>query len=335
MSTRQPGGVVTVHDRPTPVAVLLYWSARLLLKPAYRLWPLGNRGIRVLAVIETLFGWLPRPASVDIEAVDLAGVAAEVSVPRMPAHDQMRGASVLYLHGGAFLFCGPATHRRLCARLAECLGVPVYSVAYRQLPDVGVGTSVEDAYAAYRALLDRVDAPDKLIVAGDSAGGFLAAKICELASVEDLPQPAAFVGYSPQLSLDVDERDPALLRSDAYMPLSAVRRAKLLWDRGPAPLRGTRSPFAMPAAGFPPSFLTAAERELLEPDIRTLTERLDAAGQVVETHVWRRAVHAFPVLDALLEESRESMRLTGKFLRRVFDHASVGGVGATSGGQAG
>ncbi|MDG3012573.1 alpha/beta hydrolase [Rhodococcus sp. D2-41] len=318
MSARQAEGAVTVHETPSVPALLLYWPARLLLKTAYRLWPLGDRGIRVLTFIEVLFGWLPNPPNVDLTTVDLGGVEAELSVPRTSAHDQLRGVSVLYLHGGGFLFCGPATHRRVCARLAETLGVPVYSLRYRQLPEAGAGTSVQDACDAYRALLDRADAPDKVVVAGDSAGGFLAAKICELAATDGVPRPAAFVGYSPQLSLDPDRHDPALLKRDAYMPLSAIRRAKPRWERGPVALRGTRSPVDAPVEVFPPTFLTAADRELLEPDIRALTGRLHAAGRAVETHVWRRGVHAFPVLDALTSESRAAMRLTGEFLREVF-----------------
>ncbi|MFD4355898.1 alpha/beta hydrolase [Nocardia sp. NPDC058518] len=160
--------------------------------------------------------------------------------------------------------------------------------------------------------------PDKVILIGDSAGGFLAAKICELAHRDGITTPAAFVGYSPQLTLDLDRIDPALLRGDAYQPISAVRRAAKRWSSGPVLLEGTASPAdGIAPVAFPPTFLTGVARELLEPDIRTLTGRLSAADRTVETHIWRRGVHAFPVLDTLLPESRHALRLTGEFLRRV------------------
>lgn len=298
--------------------MVLYWLARIFLKQVYRIWPLGDRGIRALRIIETAFARLPYPTCVGHDRTDLGGVATHTCTPREPATDGLAGAHILFLHGGAFLFCGPATHRRVCSGLAEVTGVPVHSVDYRQLPEVGVGTSVSDAYTAYRALSHKVS-PGKVIVAGDSAGGFLAVKICELAERDGLGRPAALVGYSPQLSLDADQRDPAALKHDAYQPLSAVRRAKEKWLRGSIELRGSRTPIDAPITAFPPTFFIVAERELLALDILAFTRRLHDAGTVVETHLWRRQVHAFPVLGRLLPESRDAITLTDRFLRATLD----------------
>lgn len=319
MVTTQPlTSPIVSHDSPSATSVLLYWLARIFLKQVYRIWPLGDRGIRALRIIETVFTRLPHPASVRHNPTDLGGVAAHTCTPRRPADDALAGAHVLFFHGGAFLFCGPATHRHVCSRLAETLVVPVHSVRYRQLPEAGVGTSVSDAYTAFRAL-NRQVMSGKIIVVGDSAGGFLAAKICELADHDGLLPPAAFVGYSPQLSLDADQRDPAVLKHDAYQPLSAVRRAKAKWLRGDVELRGSRTPIDAPLTAFPPTFFTVAERELLEPDILAFTQRLHQAGTPVETHRWRRQVHAFPVLARLLPESRKAIMLTGQFLRATLE----------------
>lgn len=302
------------HRNPSPTATVVYWLARIFLKPVYRIWPLGDRGIRALRMIESAFARLPRSRRVRHDETILGAVPAQTCTPWQPAQDALAGAHVLFLHGGAFIFCGPATHLRLCSALAETLGVPVHSVGYRQLPEAGVGTSVHDAYAAYQALT-RIAGPGRLVVAGDSAGGFLAAKICELADRDGIERPAAFVGYSPQLSLDADEHDPALLKHDAYQPLSAVRRAKAKWLRGDIELPGLRTPMNAPVHAFPPALFTVAERELLEPDIIAFTRRLHDAGSTVQTHRWRRAVHAFPVLAGLLPESRDAVTLTGQFLR--------------------
>ncbi|MEU6564957.1 alpha/beta hydrolase [Nocardia nova] len=315
MTTTPVRSPVIAHTSPSPTSVVVYWLARILLKPIYRVWPLGERGMRALRILETAFSWLPYPSGVHHGVADLGGVEVRTYRPRRSDSAALADTHVLFLHGGAFLFCGPATHRHVCSRLAETLGAPVYSVNYRQLPEAGVGTSVFDACAAYRALAEQVGG--RIVVAGDSAGGFLAAKICELAELDGLPRPAAFVGYSPQLSLDADRHDPALLKHDAYQPLSAVRRAKAKWLRGDIDLRGSRTPIDAPVTAFPPTFLTVAEQELLEPDILAFTERLHEGGVPVETHRWRRQVHAFPVLDRLLPESREAMAATGRFLRTV------------------
>ena len=308
---------VTMHDTVSVRARVLYVLARSIGKQFYRVWPLNDLGIRALALLDTAVGWLPRLPDVDCSVTTLGTVPVERSMPRADAADRLAGASVLYLHGGGFTFCGAGTHRRIAGRMAQTLSVPVYSVIYRQLPRGGVGAAVHDACDAYRALLDCCPDPNKVVLAGDSSGGLLAGKICELAAADGLPAPAALIGYSPHVNLDADHRDHRLIRHDALMPVSAYRRVKRKWARGPVAPRGARSMLDVDPAAFPPTFLTAAHREMFEADILEFTRVLVRAGRTVETHVWRGQVHAFPVLDALLPENREVMRLTTQVLCRT------------------
>ncbi|MFE3544089.1 alpha/beta hydrolase [Nocardia sp. NPDC059177] len=307
----------TRHTEVSVRAHLVYGLAKVIGKQGYRIWPVTDWGIRALTVLDTVLGAVPSPVSVARSRIELGGVPVDRHVPSAVAADGLAGASVLYLHGGGFTFCGPGTHRAVVASMAGVLEVPVYSVRYRQLPDGGVGSAIHDAYAAYRALLDSCADPAKVIVAGDSSGAFLAGKICEFAAQDGLARPAAFVGYSPHVDLDVDARDHELLRHDALMPVSAYRRVKRLWARGPIPARGARSLLDVDPAAFPATFLVAATREMFEADILDLGERLAAAGRPVETHIWDRQVHAFPVLDAILPENREVLRDTAEFLRHA------------------
>lgn len=322
---RDPRCLVTqLHTHPSRASLVLRGLARTTLKPAFRAWPLGDRGVRALRFIEATAARLPRSSATPRRSGELGGVPTEVSLPRTPAPAGAGDAAVLYLHGGAFLFCGIATHRHVCGLLAQTLGLPIHSAAYRQLPAVGPGTSVADAYSAYLALVGSGPVPRRVVVAGDSAGGFLAAKICELAALDGAPAPAAFVGFSPQLSLDLDRHPAQTLRHDAYMPASAIRRAKPLWERGPIALRGTRTPSLAPPEIFPPTLLIAAESELVAADVLILAESLRTAGALVHTHIWRGQVHAFPVLGSLLPESRAAIGLTAEFLREVLAPASSG-----------
>ncbi|MFI1459999.1 alpha/beta hydrolase [Nocardia carnea] len=306
---------VNLHDQAGLGTRVTYVLARLIAKQGYRIWPLNDPGIRALALLDTAIGRLPRLPGVTCSITELGAVPVEEYRPAIPAQDGLTGATVLYLHGGGFTFCGAGTHRRVASRMAQTLGIPVYSVLYRQLPHGGVGSAVHDAYTAYRALLDRCPNPGKVVLAGDSSGGFLAAKTCELAAADGLPAPAAMIGYSPHIDLDADRRDHEIIGHDALMPVSAYRRAKRKWARGPVAPRGARSMLEADPAVFPPAFLTAARREMFEADILDFTRLLAETGRTVETHIWRGQVHAFPVLDALLPESREAMRLTGVFLR--------------------
>ncbi|WP_280461473.1 alpha/beta hydrolase [Nocardia carnea] len=320
---RIPEPVLNLHDGAGLGTRVTYVPARLIAKQGYRIWPLNDPGIRALALLDTAVGRLPRLPGVEYSLTELGAVPAEEYRPAMTAQDGLAGATVLYLHGGGFTFCGAGTHRRVASRMAHTLAVPVYSVLYRQLPHGGVGSAVHDACTAYRALLERCPDPGKVVLAGDSSGGFLAAKTCELAAADGLPAPAALIGYSPHVDLDADRRAHEIIGHDALMPVSAYRRAKRKWARGPVAPRGARSMLEVDPAVFPPAFLTAARREMFEADIRDFTGLLAGAGRIVETHIWRGQVHAFPVLDALLPERREAMRLTGDFLRsKVFGATS-------------
>lgn len=318
--TSQPGPITT-HRSPSPETRLLYWGSRATLRHVYRAWPLTETGIRRLAAVERGFTRLPHPSGVRVDTAELGGVPVVTTTPEEVGVGAGAGAeaipdlAVLYLHGGAFVFCGPGTHQRLCGSLAVNLGAPVHSVRYRKLPEVDMGAVVEDAYSAYRALSEQLPAGHRIVVAGDSAGGFLSAKLCELAALDGIRRPAAMVGYSPLYDLDCDLADGPWRRRDAYQPASTVRRAQELWAQQPERLRGARSMTEVDPEFFPPTLVTLAAGELIEARALALTERLHSAGGTVETHRWHTTVHAFPVLSGLFPESRQARDLTVDFLR--------------------
>lgn len=297
-------------------ARLVFWFARIFIKPLFALWPTSDRGILALAKLDALVDRTPTPKGVDIEPMTLGGVRCErVTHPRR-ATDALQGATILYFHGGGFVFCGLATHRGACGALAAGSGVPVVSVEYRQLPYGGIGTSLFDAMAAYTALLETCEDPTRIIVAGDSAGGYLAMKVAEICALQGLTPPAAVIGYSPLLNLDLESHDPAFMKRDAYLPMSQVRRLKDRWLAGPDLIVGAQSPVQADPSLFPPVFLAAAEYELMRPDVEIMTERLARAGRPVETHLWSGQIHAFPVLGVVLEESKTMIALSIDFARR-------------------
>ncbi|MGW8592676.1 alpha/beta hydrolase [Dietzia sp. NPDC055877] len=307
--------VVTTYRSPSPTSRVLYWGSRATLRHVYRAWPLTESGIRGLAAVERGFARLPHAPGVAVEASSLGGVPAVTTTPRSGADGS--DVTVLYLHGGAFVFCGPGTHARLCSSLAVHLDAPIHAVRYRKLPEVDLAALIDEVYSAYRSLAEQLPAGHRIVVAGDSAGGFLAAKICELAALDDVRAPAAMVGYSPLFDLDREVRDGSWFTRDAYQPAATLQRAQALWSRGPAGIRGERSMLEVDPEAFPPTLITLAAGELVEDGAIALTERLHAAGRTVETHRWYTAVHAFPVLDGLAPESRRARELTVEFLRRT------------------
>ncbi|WP_305093061.1 alpha/beta hydrolase [Prescottella sp. R16] len=318
MRTRET--TIIRHWKVSLRAWLVFWFARILVKPLFTLWPTTDRGIAVLGRLEKLVDRLPKPHGVTVEPMTLGGVPSERVSHHRKASDALAGATILYFHGGGFVFCGLATHRSLCAVLAARAGIPVISVEYRQLPYGGIGTSIHDVMAAYTDLLERCEDPSKIVLAGDSAGGYLAMKVAELAATRGLVTPAAVIGYSPLLNLALGKHDPDYMRRDAYLPMSQVEKLRDKWADGPITIVGADSPVEADPSLFPPTFFSVAQYELMRPDVETMTGLLEDAGQSVETHVWSGQIHAYPVIGTFLNEATMTIAFSLDFVRRALGH---------------
>ncbi|RVW02496.1 alpha/beta hydrolase fold domain-containing protein [Rhodococcus spongiicola] len=318
MRTRET--TIIRHWKVSWRAWLVFWIARIFVKPLFRLWPATDRGLETLANLERLVDRLPRPNGVTIEPMTLGGVPSERITNHRKAADSLAGATILYFHGGGFVFCGLATHRNLCALLAARAAVPVISVEYRQLPSGGIGTSIHDAMAAYQDLLGKCEDPTKIILAGDSAGGYLAMKVAELAASRGMVTPAAVIGYSPLLNLALEKHDPDYMRRDAYLPINKVDSIKRRWADGPEPIVGADSPIEADPSLFPPVFFSVAQYELMRPDVEAMTGMLEDVGQSVETHVWSGQIHAYPVFGTVLNEAKMTIAFSLDFVRRALGY---------------
>src|SRR5699024_7401199 len=133
-----------------------------------------------------------------------------------------------------------------------------YSMDYRQLPEGPVAASVADAMAAYTALLAVVPDPTKIIVAGDSAGGYLSAKVAEIAALRRIQRPAAVIGFSPLLNIELSSADdPGYFDRDAYLPMRQLDKLRGRWLGGPRSIEGAASPVDADPSLFPPTFFSA------------------------------------------------------------------------------
>ncbi|MDL9938408.1 alpha/beta hydrolase [Gordonia sp. ABSL1-1] len=300
------------HRRPSRRSYALWAASRVLLKPVLTLWPMTKTGMSGLYLVDRAAAVGPKPRGVVRESLTLGGRRAELITPSGPS-GRDADTAVLYLHGGAFVVCGLGTHRSVAARFARAVALPVFSLEYRQLPAAGVGTSVADAVAAYVELVT-ARGFRRVVVAGDSAGGFLAAKVVEQAAALGLPRPAALVGFSPLLDIDLAAHPDRSSRSDAYLPKSTMRRLAPHLDSGPIPLVGARAIRDVAATAFPPTVMITAENEMLEPDVIELVESLDEDGVRAEAHSYAWQVHAFPMLVAHHPETLHAIEVTATFV---------------------
>lgn len=112
-----------------------------------------------------------------------------------------RRRTVLHLHGGGYIVGSTDSHRAVAAQLSRTARAPVHVLDYRLAPDHPYPAAVEDAVAAYRALLDAGDRAEHVAIAGDSAGAGLAlAATLRLRDTGD-PLPTALALISPWTDL--------------------------------------------------------------------------------------------------------------------------------------
>lgn len=95
----------------------------------------------------------------------------------LPADGTRR--AVLYLHGGAFLTCGANSHGRLVELLSKFADSPVLVVDYRLIPKHSIGMALDDCHDGYRWLRLLGYEPEQIVLAGDSAGGYLALALAQ------------------------------------------------------------------------------------------------------------------------------------------------------------
>ena len=132
---------------------------------------------------------------------------------------------MLYMHGGAFLTCGVNTHGRLVTALSKFADSPVLVVNYRMIPKHSIGQALDDCYDAYKWLRLKGYEPDQIVLAGDSAGGYLSLALAERLQLEG-ELPAAVVTMSPLFEIDNEGRaQHPNIRTDAMFPPQGVRRA--------------------------------------------------------------------------------------------------------------
>ncbi|MFB7877309.1 alpha/beta hydrolase [Nocardia sp. NPDC056064] len=320
---KQPApGIVVNSGRTSTSSRVLMGACLGLVGPLLRTVPINRTTVPIGAVAVDLLSRLrPEPQGIEREQIRMDGFKMEMVRPAGGSRALRHGA-MLYLHGGGFAVCGLQTHRAVVAGLARRTGLPVLNVEYRQLPGNSVDGAVDDCVLAYRWLLRHGADPARIVIAGDSAGGFLTFATAIRAREIGLPLPAGLVGLSPLLDLDYRAKQGYVnVERDAYICLSALQAVVHLGAEQLGPLDPALSPVNADLAGLPPVLLIAAEDELLRYDCELMAHRLTAAGVPNTLELWRGQVHAFMSIMPSMPESRSALGRVSKFVRAALEPA--------------
>lgn len=213
--------------------------------------------------------------------VDADGVPCRVFEPGRPV------GTILYLHGGGFVFGTRETHDPIARRLAVTTGHVVVLVDYRLAPEASYPAAVDDSETALAWVLDQ-DLPAPLVVAGDSAGANLALGLA-------LAHPDAFAAQVlvyPFLDPPGDSYDPSL--ASPGLDLEACARYWRLYLPAGAGSEVRADPLrASSYVGLPRTLVQLAELDVLTPTGRLLVDRLRADGVPTQAQTLAGVPHGF------------------------------------------
>jgi acetyl esterase len=228
---------------------------------------------------------------------------------------------VAYFHGGGWVFMGIETHDWICRRLANTSGAIVVSVEYRLAPEDPFPAPLDDCHAVTEWLHEHAGDiggdGSRLAVAGDSAGGNIAAALTLRARAAGPPIVAQVLIYpATDAACDtksfVENGEGYLLTEEATLWFWS----QYLGDTDPA------DPFASPLrapdlAGLPPALVITAEYDPLRDEGEAYAARLEEFDVPVEQHRYEGMIHGFLGMRELVPEADDAMHRIAAFLRKT------------------
>ena len=258
------------------------------------------------------------PRGVRFSAARIGGVAGEWAAAR---HGDAGFGALLYLHGGGYVAMCARTHRAVTGGFAR-RGLRVFAPDYRLAPEHQFPAAVDDAAAAWRALRAEVEGP--IFVAGDSAGGGLAAAL--MLHLRDLGEagPTAACFFSPWADLAVAGESVAINRDrDPMQVASAFRMLAATYLGAADPRLPLASPIYGDFAGLPPLLAFVGGTEILLDDARRLIARASLAGVEANLRIYPDMPHAWPLLGPLLPEAGQALDEATAFMQAAALRAAI------------
>ncbi len=262
---------------------------------------------------------------IDVADISVPGWGTDLDASIVRPRTGGTGAGILLLHSGGMMFGDRFSGADHALGWVEDFGAVLLTIDYRLAPEHPDPTPVEDCYAAFEWLADQAPAlgvrRDRIVVAGASAGGGLAAGVALAARDRGGPPIRAQLLDYPMLD------DRGITASTRQFDGIGV------WDRisnetGWRALLGERvggpdvTPYAAPARaedlrGLPPAFIDVGSAEIFRDEAVDFARRLWEAGVDAELHVWPGAFHACDIFAAHTSIARAMIATRNEWLRRT------------------
>ncbi|WP_102418189.1 alpha/beta hydrolase [Mycobacterium sp. 4858] len=244
---------------------------------------------------------LPGPQiHVDVDDLSLPGQAGDIPARHYRPANGASAPLLVFYHGGGWSIGDLDSYDALCRLTCRDAGIHVLSIDYRLAPEHPAPAAVEDAYAAFRWAHDHAEelgaAPGRVAVGGDSAGGNLAAVVCQLARDEGAPAPVLQWLIYPRTDFTTQTRSLSLFArgflltkrdidwfESQYLRRSSIDRA----DPRVSPL------LAESLAGLAPALIAVAGFDPLRDEGESYAAGLQAAGTPVDLRCMGSLTHGF------------------------------------------
>lgn len=241
--------------------------------------------------------------------------ARGVKCERVVSPGAVEGRQILYLHGGGYVGGSPRSHRPLVARIADAARATAIVADYRLGPEHPCPAAVEDALAVYRWMLDQGAEPERMIVAGDSAGGGLTLALALQLMDLGLPQPAGLFVISPWADLTQSHQTyRSKAADDPMITKPGLEEAAAAYLAGFDAHDPRASPVFGDFTGVAPLLIQVGSEEALLGDSLLLADRAGHARVDVRLEIWPEMIHVWHAFGGQLGAARRAIAVAGVWI---------------------
>lgn len=272
--------------------------------------------------LEKMLKRIKLPQDITVREFTIDGYGNEpVRVMEIVPSDPGDGA-ILVLHGGGFGY-KTSPHQLLNACCyASKLHCRAYLPDYHLLPKYPFPAAYEDVMSTYKYIVSHVAElsinPDKIFVLGDSAGGALAANVCNMAQQKGLPMPCCQVLIYPVVD---DEMKTESMKRFTDTPLWNAKNNRKMWGMYLKNATDEEMRVAVPVKNplpkhLPPTYIETAEFDCLHDEAICYAKHIEGVAKKIEIYETKGTIHGYDTLSAH-PIAQESMRKRIEFMARV------------------
>jgi len=232
-------------------------------------------------------------------------------------------AGLVYFHGGAGVFCNLDTHEGLCRILANESGCRIISVDYRLAPEHQFPAAVDDSYSVTKWVFENASEvgldPSRIAVGGDSAGGTLAAVVCQMAKHSGKPKLALQILFCPVTDVTGNTESRRAFSSGYFLDTRTMDWALKHYCPAGVDLKDPRmSPlYVDDVAGLPKAHIHTAEYDPLRDEGKAYADVLRRGGVDVQYTCHTGMIHHFYGMAGAIPAARTAIEAAGRAIKEA------------------